>query len=74
VDPVPDPLLLRKSGSAGRIELGTSGSVSRDILGKIRYEEMDLTCLLFGLLRALVNMVVGLSSITAKNCFDGMDK
>jgi hypothetical protein len=28
VDPVPDPLLLRKSGSAG-IEPGTSGSVDR---------------------------------------------
>jgi hypothetical protein len=29
VDPVPDPLLLRKSGSAGN-EPGTSGSVTRN--------------------------------------------
>jgi hypothetical protein len=29
VDPVPDPLTLRKSGSAG-IEPGTSGSVARN--------------------------------------------
>jgi len=29
VDPVPDPLLLRKSGSAG-IEPGTSVSVARN--------------------------------------------
>jgi hypothetical protein len=31
VDPVPDPLLLRKSGSAG-VEPGTSGSVARNSL------------------------------------------
>jgi hypothetical protein len=29
VDPVPDPLLLRKSASAGN-RAGTSGSVARD--------------------------------------------
>jgi hypothetical protein len=29
VDPVPDPLLLRKSGSAGN-RTGTSGSVARN--------------------------------------------
>jgi hypothetical protein len=30
VDPVPDPLLLRKSLVAARIEPGTSGSVARN--------------------------------------------
>jgi hypothetical protein len=30
VDPVPDPLLLRKSGSAGNIELMTSGLAARN--------------------------------------------
>jgi hypothetical protein len=43
VDPIRDPLILRKSGSAG-IELGTSGSVSRNS-DKYTTEVVKLLCL-----------------------------